>query len=180
VDLYVEGGSTISAWLATYGTTNKSENILTGAGIIYNDDVPDTSYHADNILGTVSQSGGVPTGAVIERGSTVNGAYVRYADGTQICTHAMKAEFLDSSQLDASWVFPAAFSGSDQYSWSAMMQRRSPANVSEGMAFSKIRDSAVMESAHDHTLANVRVISNGLYASGDFVWLSLTATGRWF
>ena len=37
------------------------------------------------ILGTVSQSGGVPTGAVIERGSNANGEYVKFADGTMIC-----------------------------------------------------------------------------------------------
>lgn len=42
-------------------------------------------YQRSNILGTVSQSGGVPTGAIIERGSNANGEYVRYADGTQIC-----------------------------------------------------------------------------------------------
>lgn len=38
-----------------------------------------------DLLGTVSQTGGVPTGAVIERGSNANGNYVRFADGTQIC-----------------------------------------------------------------------------------------------
>lgn len=38
------------------------------------------------LVGTVSQSGGVPTGAIIERGSNANGSYVRFADGTQICT----------------------------------------------------------------------------------------------
>ena len=40
-----------------------------------------------NLVGTVSQSGGVPTGAVVERGSNANGEYVRFADGTQICWH---------------------------------------------------------------------------------------------
>lgn len=34
-----------------------------------------------DLLGTVSQSGGVPTGAIIERGSNANGRYVKYADG---------------------------------------------------------------------------------------------------
>ena len=34
------------------------------------------------ILGTVSQSGGTPTGAIIERGSNANGAYTKFADGT--------------------------------------------------------------------------------------------------
>ena len=43
-------------------------------------------YHTGNIVGTVSQSGGVPTGAIIESGSNVNGEYVKYADGTMICT----------------------------------------------------------------------------------------------
>lgn len=38
-----------------------------------------------NLVGTVSESGGVPTGAVVERGSNANGEYVRFADGTQIC-----------------------------------------------------------------------------------------------
>ena len=40
-------------------------------------------FRRSNILGTVSQSGGVPTGAIIERGSNANGEYVRWADGTQ-------------------------------------------------------------------------------------------------
>lgn len=38
-----------------------------------------------NIVGTVSQSGGTPTGAIIQRGSNPNGEFVRYADGTMIC-----------------------------------------------------------------------------------------------
>ena len=37
-----------------------------------------------SILGAVSQSAGVPTGAVIQRGSNANGEFVRFADGTQI------------------------------------------------------------------------------------------------
>ncbi len=43
------------------------------------------AYQASNILGTVSQSGGIPTGAIIERGSNANGDYVKYADGTAFC-----------------------------------------------------------------------------------------------
>lgn len=45
-------------------------------------------FNQGNIVGTVSQSGGIPTGAVVERGSNANGEYVRFADGTQICTTA--------------------------------------------------------------------------------------------
>lgn len=46
-------------------------------------------FNQGNILGTVSQSGGVPTGAVIEIGSNANGEFVRFADGTQICTRTV-------------------------------------------------------------------------------------------
>ena len=49
-------------------------------------------FHQGNILGTVSQSDGVPTGAVIERGSNANGGYVKFADGTMICFVAFTGE----------------------------------------------------------------------------------------
>lgn len=74
-------------------------------------------YGQNNVLGTVSQSSGVPTGAVIERGSNANGEYVRFADGTQICT----AQRNDTTGLtvvegpfyvspsDLTWTFPASF-----------------------------------------------------------------------
>jgi hypothetical protein len=39
-------------------------------------------FHSLNTVGTVSQSGGVPTGAIVERGSNANGQYTKWADGT--------------------------------------------------------------------------------------------------
>jgi hypothetical protein len=44
------------------------------------------SFHRGNILGTVSQTAGVPTGAIIQRGSNANGEFTRYADGSVIAT----------------------------------------------------------------------------------------------
>nr|WP_234835915.1 pyocin knob domain-containing protein [Sinorhizobium meliloti] len=38
------------------------------------------------VVGTVSNSAGFPAGAVIERGSNANGEYIKFADGTMICT----------------------------------------------------------------------------------------------
>lgn len=63
-------------------------------------------FHTGNILGTVSQSGGVPTGAIIERGGNANGEYVRYADGTQICWVSTTTGNAGSKTFS----FPAAFS----------------------------------------------------------------------
>ncbi|GAB4290390.1 MAG: DUF2793 domain-containing protein [Roseovarius sp.] len=76
----------------------------------------DFGYGPGNLLGTVGQSGGVPTGAVIERGSGAEGSYVRFADGTQICTHLLSVPATDTAEgalfvsaTDAIWTFPAAF-----------------------------------------------------------------------
>ena len=44
------------------------------------------NYHIGNVVGTVSQSGGVPTGALVEYGSNANGKYTKFADGTMICS----------------------------------------------------------------------------------------------
>jgi len=73
-------------------------------------------YLKGTILGTVTQEGGVPTGGVIERGSTANGDYVRFADGTQICTSGDIPTGPISNQAGAlfqsnhlAWTFPAPF-----------------------------------------------------------------------
>lgn len=68
-----------------------------------------------NWLGTVSQAGGVPTGAIIESGSNANGEYVKFADGTMICTRVGSAgwngEILRGTNYrwSSSWTFPAQF-----------------------------------------------------------------------
>lgn len=64
-------------------------------------------FHAANILGTVSQSSGVPTGAIIERGSNAAGEYVRFADGTQICTGRTAIDLSNASAQSINW--PATF-----------------------------------------------------------------------
>lgn len=77
------------------------------------------SWSYEDLVGTVSQSGGTPTGAVIEKGSNANGYYTRFADGTQICWNRIEETSLavttalgnvfTSGSLTAQ-TFPAAFS----------------------------------------------------------------------
>ncbi|WP_305972392.1 MULTISPECIES: DUF2793 domain-containing protein [unclassified Mameliella] len=74
----------------------------TGAGKLAR---ADYAYGPGNLLGAVAQSGGTPTGAVLESGSNANGHYLRLADGTQICWHQMSS----SSSGATLWSFPAAF-----------------------------------------------------------------------
>ena len=81
--------------LAQYGLPLASETVkgiielATSAEVLAGEDTERGITPATltaKILGTVSQVGGVPTGAVIESGSNSNGEYVKFADGTMICT----------------------------------------------------------------------------------------------
>ena len=112
-------------------------------------------YQRSNILGTVSQVGGVPTGAIIERGSNANGEYVRFADGTQMCRHVMTG--------GATWTYPAAFVSPP----SVMITARSPA--------------ARFVSANSETSTQAPLFAwlpDGSTSSA--ASLSVTAEGRWF
>jgi len=72
----------------------------------------DYGYGPGNLLGTVTEVAGQPTGAVIEHGSSADGDYIRWADGTQICTQCVSS----SSGSTSNWTFPAAFAGTPQLS----------------------------------------------------------------
>lgn len=73
----------------------------------------DYVYGPGNVLGVVSETGGLPTGAVIEHGSDVNGTYTRFADGTQICqTDGANFVYSDDDCLRNTWTYPAPFSAS--------------------------------------------------------------------
>ena len=48
--------------------------------------------------------------AIIERGSNANGDYIRWADGTQVCTGSVSLSFVASDNyVAATAIFPAAF-----------------------------------------------------------------------
>lgn len=66
-------------------------------------------FNRSNIVGAVSQSAGVPTGAIIQRGNNGNGEFVRYADGTQICWTSTSFIVPPVGNSSVTWTFPAAF-----------------------------------------------------------------------
>jgi len=98
---------------------NDAANLSTGTlpdARVSNTLSADKAYRRGNLLGTVSQSGGVPTGAVIERSDNANGRYVRFADGTQICVMAyVTVSYTNIEQLSYNWLFPAAFASPPEF-----------------------------------------------------------------
>lgn len=84
-DLYVWNGTT---WVAQLGGTalQSLRPLAAAAGSFARfTGTGATSAVMQAIAGTVSQSGGTPTGALFESGSNGNGNYVKFADGTMIC-----------------------------------------------------------------------------------------------
>ena len=84
---------------------------------------------ASAIVGAVGQSGGIPTGAIIERGSNANGEYTRFADGTQICRHKYQGQRILGTVAgavfyaggkEASLVYPMPFSSAPSVSINAI------------------------------------------------------------
>lgn len=135
------------------------------------------TYNRKNVVGAVSQSGGTPTNAIIERGSNVNGDYVKFADGTMICwriyrdtshtTTAMGAVFQKSIIGVAK---PAAFAGDNVESHVALYQTGDTSTVRwTGNSGNGV--STVSWNFHSITTTAVSAIS---------VSFGLIAVGRWF
>ncbi|HEU5019695.1 MAG TPA: pyocin knob domain-containing protein [Pseudolabrys sp.] len=134
-----------------------------------------------SILGTVSQSSGVPTGAIIERGSNANGEYVRSADGTQICFSLAKTfSYLSTSALQTSWTFPSAFSEVPALLGSIKWDTGAGA-ISAG-SYANYPGSVSIVSVSSTAGGDLRVpkLSGPSFASGDSVAGYLVAIGRWF
>jgi hypothetical protein len=141
-------------------------------------------YSRDNILGTVSQSSGVPTGAIIERGSNVNGEYVKYADGTQICfakvTIDQSGAFSGSSRLSGDFTYAAEFNADG-----AIVQMSIPVHTSSNFIGCS-RTSVISWGPSGSNSSNANSISiffdtgtvNTTTAS--VAAITVQAVGRWF
>jgi len=68
-----------------------------------------TVYARDDIIGTVTESLGVPTGAILEVGSNGNGDFIKYADGTLTCN----IKYFTIASGGQTWTYPHAFVTSD-------------------------------------------------------------------
>nr|WP_174825505.1 MULTISPECIES: DUF2793 domain-containing protein [unclassified Ruegeria] len=127
----------------------------------------DYGYGPGNLLGSVSESAGSPTGAVIERGQNSNGEFVRFADGTQICTATLPA--VDCSSAEG------ALFASSTFTWDFPTPFAAPPSVTGS-------GGAVDRFVGLDTPGTTRVDGKVLSALSDSSTLSpsVTAIGRWY
>lgn len=125
------------------------------------------------IVGTVSQSGGVPTGAIIERGSNANGQYVKWADGTLICYKIdhelgwldLAVGSLWRSSGNQTWTYPVAFASRPSVT---------------GLPNSGLGYTWIGAGTSNNGLMSVALTLLGPTAVNQYAYCSLMAIGRWF
>ncbi len=126
-----------------------------------------------DIVGAVSQSGGVPTGAIVERGNSANGEYVKFADGTMICTSLGRAlEFFNPSNLFTRWTYPVAFAATPM-----VLVNQSGSSI----PFTK-QATGCYAYTRTNTSALCSIASVGQFVSSDASAgvLDVVAIGRWY
>ena len=86
---------------------------------------PDKGFRRGNIIGPIAQSGGVPTGALVEKGTNASGYYERYASGMQICIREaqiyLDTNLFQNASLPASFVSASAYAVSLSFSTSTIV-----------------------------------------------------------
>ncbi|MBU2980671.1 DUF2793 domain-containing protein [Lentibacter algarum] len=146
----------------------------------------DYGYSAGNVLGTVSETAGVPTGAIVEQGSNVNGEYIRWADGTQICTHNVLIDqvscttgsgALFRSGLLGAFNFPASFT--EVHFASASMAGSDVAQLRNNALQARLGFFQDSTPNYWHGLVQFTTASVSA-GSGEYTNYTLFAIGRWF
>ena len=131
----------------------------------------DKAFRRGNILATVSQSAGVPTGGLIERGSNANGEYIRFADGTQICWGTDTLTYFNASSLNKNHAFPVSFSAVPSFI-SVVPNAGPPAGH---------REAVYLAAPVTNVSAALTTLDNaGTYSSGATQAVSFLAIGKWF
>lgn len=140
----------------------------------------DYGFSPGNLLGPVAMAGGVPTGGVIERGTTANGDYIRLADGTQICQSTLDLSFQSGRRLTANWTYPAAFDTAQNLYLAGMINVSSFTSNVSGPAIDEVLDIRFGTITTTSALAQIqRLAGFADFTPPDFVSCRLFAMGRW-
>jgi hypothetical protein len=97
IQMAYQGHSEIVSWIRIYNTVNWGSWRRV--------------FNQGSILGAVSQSEGVPTGAIIEAGSNEKGEYTKFADGTLVMISPTTVIDLTDTSVKAVPLYPATFVG---------------------------------------------------------------------
>jgi hypothetical protein len=158
------GTATPATALDVNGTANAT-NLTRGGSQVYS---------RDNILGTVTQSSGVPTGAIIQRGSNANGEFVRYADGTQICNVRIAITPVANTPTTGTATLPAAFVAA--YDGDSATTSGYTAVATSHASVAALTRGALVEAASTATTVSINILRSNTTVTNN----SVMCIGRWF
>lgn len=135
-------------------------------------------YSQGNLVGSVSQLAGKPTGAVIERGANANGEFIRWADGTQLCLRSslISTTLAGGGYTETAWTFPASFASGNVWIVTPVVRSSATATAREFAArylraaagWTTLATSVTVGMANSHASTAATSI------------VDVTAFGRWF
>lgn len=141
----------------------------------------DYGYGPTNVVGTVAEQNGTPSGAVIERGETATGSFTRFADGTQICTGDLQLVYDAIFSLQGDWVFPKPFVNGTAFPTGILSMGQSVSTMTPSLN----QVGAVMW-GNSGDVNNVcrfelrRVSGTTSFSTSDMAVVRAMAIGRWF
>ena len=148
---------------------DEAGTILSDASTIDSNNLQSDVYKQDNILGIVSESGGAPTGAIIERGSNSNGEFVKYADGTLIC-QMFQDNFDFNTEGFTDFTHPVNFVNRFPVRFASIVDAATGGtNANEGIAL------LGLTGANSNTRATVTTAKDDTRRT-----VGITVIGRWF
>lgn len=126
-------------------------------------------FGKDNILGTVSQSAGVPTGALIEYGSNANGEYWRFAGGLQISARSALLS-PETTEFMSTTAPPAAAFVSVSSALAGVLNITGPGAVWALMGTCTMRSVSSCQ---------VWAATGNTFTAGQQIAVNITIVGRW-
>ncbi|QHG64364.1 hypothetical protein [Pseudomonas putida] len=130
-------------------------------------------YARSNVLGSVGQSGGVPTGGVLEYGNNANGKYLKFADGTLICYYYTASAYALSNIYGSCYVSsPLSFTFPHAFAANQGVPAVSPFAITPGAAIVW----AATEGNAVNTSLQMRLVSPAQVSS----YAGYIAIGRWY
>lgn len=177
-----------AAW-TTALTVDPTTGTLSGAAVQQSaaDVTPGRLMRAEHgvlrtdILGTVAQSGGAPTGALFERASTPNGDYVRTADGTQICSITTTLDYDTFFRLRKDWTYPLPFAIGSTVSVNVSVASELDATPSpRSFGFFGARQTSGLAHQSCSLRLYIDATSADDFEPTDQITVYATAIGRWF
>ncbi|HHT4300055.1 TPA: phage tail protein [Citrobacter werkmanii] len=162
-------------WVVLGNAAAKNTGTTAGTVAVGDDSRITGAIQKTAMVGAVSQIGGAPTGAIIERGSNSNGEYTKFADGTLICWFTRSAE--STANNSSGGTTNLYFSSEVGLTFPAIFVGTTPTVTPSASLSSGGTSSWPSVRGRSLTGTSLALISNVQNAAA---YLGYTAIGRWF